>query len=164
MTEPWYQDGLSFACARCSGCCRGGPGYVFLAKEDLRRLLNRLSLDFPTFFRRYCTLVNIGTGWALSLGERRNYDCVFWSDQGCSVYEDRPVQCSTYPFWSSIMESRKSWQAAGDDCPGIGRGELRSPEYIEKRLGERRDAGTIVLDDNAARSPESIDADTLLGS
>jgi Fe-S-cluster containining protein len=164
MPVPWYQSGLSFSCTRCSACCRGGPGFVFLAKDDLRRLLSRLSLDFPAFFETYCTLVNQGTGWAISLKEKKNFDCVFWSSQGCSVYEDRPVQCSTFPFWSSIMESRISWKDAGNDCPGIGQGELRSRDYIEERLWMRRSAGMILLDDEMARSPENIDADTLLGS
>lgn len=164
MPDPWYESGLSFSCSRCSACCRGGPGFVFLAKDDLRRLLSRLSLDFPAFFETYCILVNQGTGWAISLREKKNFDCIFWSDQGCSVYEDRPVQCSTFPFWSSIMESRMSWKEAGSDCPGIGQGELRSQEHIEERLWMRRSAGMILLDDETARSPENINADTLLGS
>ena len=35
MSEPFYAEGLRFSCERCSACCRGEPGYVFLTKEDL---------------------------------------------------------------------------------------------------------------------------------
>lgn len=164
MEEPFYAGGLHFTCSRCSACCRGGPGYVFLAKVDLARLLKRFCLGFPDFFERYCTLVDTGIGFALSLKEKKNYDCIFWEGGGCSIYEDRPVQCTTFPFWNSIVASPESWADAGTDCPGINHGELRSREYIEERLWMRRSAGQILLDAKMARRPELIDADTLLGS
>jgi Fe-S-cluster containining protein len=173
MGEPFYAAGLRFSCARCSFCCRGDPGYIFLAKDDLRRLLHRLSLDFKTFFRNYCTLVDTGSGMALSIrdvvesncardGSRAVYDCVFWGSEGCAVYEDRPVQCSTYPFWTSILDSRASWRSEARSCPGIDSGELRSRSYIEKRLLARRMAGTIVLAYGV--DPECSDEDSILGS
>ncbi len=166
MSEPFYAEGLRFSCERCSACCRGEPGYVFLTKEDLRRLLSRLGLEFKAFFRGYCTLVDAGTGMALSLREvaleNGSNDCVLWGAGGCRVYGERPVQCSTYPFWSSIMESRESWRREGRSCPGIGSGETRSREYIEERLLERRGAGTIVL--SYGVDPECTDENTILGS
>jgi uncharacterized protein len=169
MGEPFYAPGLRFSCARCSYCCRGDPGFIFLSKCDLRRLLHRLRLDFKTFFREYCTLVDAGTGMALSLrdvmaqgGARPVYDCVFWGREGCEVYDDRPIQCSTYPFWVSIVDSKASWREEARSCPGIDVGELRSRIYIEERLQERRRARTIVLDYGV--DPECLDEDSILGS
>jgi len=161
MDDPYYAQGLRFSCVKCSSCCRGAPGYVFLSKSDLARLLDCLHLDFPRFFRDYCTLVDSGIGLSVSLAEKDNYDCVFWSDRGCSIYDSRPVQCSTYPFWSNIVDSPEEWKSESARCPGIGRGELRSRHYIEDRLYERRSAGTIILE--YGTDPESIDADTILG-
>jgi uncharacterized protein len=162
MSDPFYAQGLRFSCARCSACCRGEPGYVFLSREDLGRLLRRLGLDFKSFYREYCTLVDTGTGMALSLRETPGYDCVLWAKEGCRVYEDRPLQCSTYPFWASIMDSKASWRDEARSCPGVGAGELRSREYIEERLFARRGAGTIVL--SFGVDPECSDEDTILGS
>jgi uncharacterized protein len=99
---------------------------------------------------------------ALSLRETAAYDCVFWGEGGCAVYEDRPVQCSTYPFWDSILDSRVSWRDEGRSCPGIGAGEPKSREYIEGCLLSRREAGTIVL--SYGVDPEFSDEDTILGS
>jgi len=161
MGDPFYAAGLRFSCSRCSSCCRGGPGYVFLSKTDLSCLLDALSLDFPRFFREYCTLVDTGIGLSLSLAEKPNYDCVFWTEGGCSVYGARPIQCATYPFWPTILDSGEEWEVEGRQCPGIGSGELRSREFIEERLYERRAAGTIILEYGS--DPESIDADTILG-
>jgi hypothetical protein len=170
MGEPFYASGLSFGCERCSRCCRGDPGFVFLSRKDLKNLLARLGLDFKSFFRDYCILVDSGTGMALSLRERvregengkKEYDCALWADGGCAVYEDRPVQCRAYPFWASIMDSAYAWKDESRFCPGIGQGELRSREYIEERLYERRAAGTIILPYGV--DPECADADTILGS
>jgi hypothetical protein len=166
MADEFYAEGVRFSCTRCSACCRGEPGYVFLARGDIARLLARLGLDFKSFFHDYCSLVDEGNGMALSLREvkRENgsNDCVLWGAEGCKVYEDRPIQCSTYPFWSSIMESRASWQREARACPGIDSGKMISKAYIEERLLERRRAGTIVL--SYGVDPECSDEDSILGS
>ena len=31
--EPWYRDGLRFACTRCGACCTGAPGYVWVDRR-----------------------------------------------------------------------------------------------------------------------------------
>jgi Fe-S-cluster containining protein len=89
-------------------------------------------------------------------------DCSLWGPGGCSAYEDRPIQCSTYPFWASVVDSDASWRSEARSCPGIGSGELRSRGYIEECLFARREAGTIVLSYGA--DPECRDEDTILGS
>jgi hypothetical protein len=133
-----------------------------------------LSLDFKAFYREYCTLIDTGAGMALSLrdvardsspgeklGNFRSFDCVFWGAEGCAVYADRPIQCRTYPFWASVVDSEASWREESRSCPGIGAGELRSRFYIEERLQERRGAGMIVLAYGV--DPENADEDTILG-
>ncbi|HET7838323.1 MAG TPA: YkgJ family cysteine cluster protein [Rectinemataceae bacterium] len=162
MGEPFYVDGLRFGCTRCSACCGGEPGYVFLSKDDLRRLLDRFKLDFGEFFREYCRLVDTGLGMAISLAEKPNYDCTFLGEGGCSVYDARPVQCSTYPFWAGVLESPQTWQSEASYCPGIGKGELVGRDLIERRLSERKTAGTILLAYGA--DPETLSADKVLGS
>lgn len=163
MASPvFYEDGLLFSCSRCSACCRGGPGYVFLAKSDLRALMSYLRLDLRSLFKEYCRLVDTGTGLTLSLCEKPRFDCVFWADGDCEVYPARPVQCLTYPFWASILDGCESWVDEARHCPGVGIGERRSKEYIEDCLFARRQAGTIVLP--FGTDLESLDEDKVLGS
>jgi len=161
MATPFYSRGLRFSCTRCSACCRGGPGYVFLSKRDISLLVDFLGLEFSAFFNKYCTLVDTGLGMAVSLAEKPGYDCVFLGEEGCSVYERRPLQCSTYPFWASVLETAESWRNEAAECPGIGKGELRSATEIEDCLFARRAAPTIVLPYGA--DPETFNADTILG-
>ena len=59
----------------------------------------------------------------------------------CSVYETRPLQCRTWPFWSEIVESKESWEEASkglEGCPGINSssGTLYSVQEIESQVEE----------------------------
>lgn len=69
----------------------------------------------------------------LALREKTNYDCIFWNN-GCTVYKDRPIQCSTYPFWSWILKDQESWNDVKLGCPGINNGKLWKKSEILKKL------------------------------
>jgi len=157
MSEAFYSDGLRFECRRCSACCRGEPGFVFLTRPDVLRILKRLGIDFRTFYADYCRSTDTGLGMALSLKEKPGYDCVFWGEEGCSIYEDRPVQCSTYPFWASILESRSRWDEESAYCPGVGKGELRGGASIEERLERRRAEKILIFE--YEEDPQAADID-----
>ena len=74
----------------------------------------------------------------LSLKEKSNYDCVFWEQGGCSVYEHRPIQCKSYPFWETFLLSIDRWEALKATCPGVGIGTLHSHEEIEEWIQLRK--------------------------
>jgi Fe-S-cluster containining protein len=134
MSEPFYADGLRFSCTRCSRCCRLAPGFVFLTREDLSRLVQATGLPAREFVDRYCRQVGLNSFQRLSLKEKHNYDCIFWEEQGCTVYEHRPYQCRSYPFWRANLETRDTWEALKASCPGVGQGRLHSRREIEAWL------------------------------
>ncbi|MBN1837483.1 MAG: YkgJ family cysteine cluster protein, partial [Spirochaetales bacterium] len=138
--ERFYAEGLRFECTRCSRCCRHAPGYVFLSQEDLRLLAETSGMSPRGFFEEYCREVDLYGIPRVSLRERDNYDCILWNDGGCSLYEARPLQCRSYPFWSSNLACFESWTAVCEECPGAGQGQLHSPEEIEAwlRMAEGR--------------------------
>lgn len=131
MSEPYYSAGLRFSCRRCGACCRYEPGFVFLSKNDLSRLSSAFSIKDGDFIQKYCRIVTIGGKQRLSLIEKRNYDCIFWENGGCGVYEARPFQCRSYPFWTNILESREHWESQKESCPGMGEGKLHTREEID---------------------------------
>jgi Fe-S-cluster containining protein len=128
---------LRFECTRCSRCCRHDPGFVFLSRKDLDTLLAATGLQEKEFVRRYCTLARFGVMRRLSLAEKPNYDCIFWEGGGCSVYDARPLQCRSYPFWAPNVESKESWERTGRDCPGVGQGRLHERHEIDEWLDQR---------------------------
>lgn len=137
MERSFWENGLEFACTRCSACCRGQPGYVFLGLEDLDRLRSVFSQTREKFLESWCRTADFGEERLWSLKEKPNNDCVFW-DAGCTVYDHRPTQCRTYPFWEHVISDRSSWEREGESCPGIGRGLRKSRDEIAECLIKRR--------------------------
>lgn len=138
MSRPFYEKGLQFSCTRCNRCCRHQPGYVFLSSADLDRLCEEKSMTRDDFIATYCRRVQIGGLTRLSLKEKPNFDCILWEKGGCSVYRNRPLQCRSFPFWSSNLDSRSAWDELEKECPGINIGRLHSKQEIELKLAQRQ--------------------------
>jgi len=105
-----------------------------LSHADIEGLCSFLGLGFEEFAERFCTYVEVVGGRALSLIEKQSYDCVFLENGKCSVYQARPIQCRTYPFWEEILKSEKAWNEEAAYCPGIGKGTIVPPEKIIESL------------------------------
>src|SRR5262245_54920805 len=131
MSKPWFQEGLRFTCTGCGNCCTGAPGYVWVRDEDIERLATHLGLDVDTFERRYVRRVGIRK----SLLEYCDSNCVFLDpkNRNCTVYEARPLQCRTWPFWDSNIESPAAWKHTCKVCPGSGQGTLYTIEKIQEQ-------------------------------
>jgi len=142
-SAPFYAEGLKFSCKRCSSCCRHDAGFVFISEIDLKKLTSALKMDKNSFLKTYCRWVqNWDDNQVISLREKSNKDCIFW-DNGCKVYEARPHQCISFPFWEAVVSSKEAWEIAATGCPGINSGVLHSREEIESSL-ETRYEQTII--------------------
>lgn len=90
------------------------------------------------------------TSLGLSLNEKSGadgYDCVFLDRTTmpgkaiCGLYEARPSQCRTWPFWPENLRSPESWDRAARGCPGMNQGKLHPVEVVqmtvERALADR---------------------------
>jgi uncharacterized protein len=132
----WYQDGLQFECTGCGQCCTGEPGYVWVSDEEIATLARALAIDAAEFERVFVRAL----GKRKSLLEFPNGDCVFFDGlaRRCKVYEIRPAQCRTWPFWESNLESAEAWDEVCLACPGSGRGGVVPCEEINARVARIR--------------------------
>ena len=137
MSEPWYQDGLRFACTQCGHCCGGGePGNIFISDDEAKAMADRLGLDLDAFLRRYTRNLWRNGQERRSLTEQANYDCIFFArGVGCTIYEQRPLQCRTWPFWRSNLGQRSDWDEAAEDCPGMNQGPVVDADAIAQTAG-----------------------------
>jgi len=128
---PWYTDGLRFECTQCGKCCTGAPGFVWVNDEEVKALALRLGVAENEFLRDYTRR----EGNRRTLIEKPNNDCIFYDAKvGCTVYEQRPRQCRSWPFWDSNLKSEKAWEKTVEICPGSGEGRLYLiEEIIEKK-------------------------------
>ncbi len=131
-SKEFYKNGLNFSCKRCSFCCGHSPGFVYLSERDLYELCDFFKMSITDFVNKYCRWADYYYGEeVLALLEKQNYDCILWQE-GCSAYQARPVQCSTYPFWSWMIRDQKTWNECAADCPGMNSGKLWTFEEIEE--------------------------------
>jgi len=145
MGDCFYRDGLRFECTRCSSCCRFDPGFVFLSYRDLERLVETIGMERELFLRRYCRAVYVNGVYRLSLKEKENFDCIFWEKGVCRVYEARPVQCSSYPFWADNLRNMDRWNHLENSCPGVNRGRLYVREEIDRLLDQREKEPVMIV-------------------
>lgn len=80
-------------CTQCANCCRQvKPEF---SDEEVSRLAQRLAMTSQQFIETFLQPSD-------PLGEKpwttRTTPCPFLKDNLCSVYEDRPADCSGYPY------------------------------------------------------------------
>jgi hypothetical protein len=135
IKRPFYEDGLKFQCQGSGNCCtsHGEFGFVFLTLEDRRRFAKQLNISTAAFTRGYCEMRD-GV-WHLK-EDPKNPDCMFLKNKRCSVYEARPTQCRTWPFWPEVLNPKAWTKEVASFCPGVGKGKTWSKEEIETIAAE----------------------------
>jgi len=128
----WYHRGLRFKCTGCGNCCTGAPGYVWVNKAEIETIAAAVGLDVQRFEKRYVRRVGVRK----SLLELANGDCIFFDADRrlCQVYDVRPRQCRTWPFWQSNLRTAECWATMADHCPGANHGPLVPLDKIRAQL------------------------------
>ncbi|MBM4358220.1 MAG: YkgJ family cysteine cluster protein [Deltaproteobacteria bacterium] len=137
MPADWYEGGLPFHCTGCGDCCTGAPGAVWVDDADLDRLATFLGLTARELDERHVRRLE----GRRSLLERFDGDCEFFDREarGCRVYEARPTQCRTFPFWPQNLESPDAWQEVRAACEGARVDAPLVPvETVRERAAELR--------------------------
>ena len=123
MSEYIKKDGYNYAfnpsaCAECEGrCCTGESGNIFVTNGEIAQIMEFLQVDIATFYERYLQK----RGYKFSLKERKvgeSFDCIFYSREagGCTIYELRPAQCRSFPFWDYFKTHVDELK---QECPGV---------------------------------------------
>lgn len=131
--NPWYTKGLHFKCTGCGKCCTGS-GFVWLEEDDITNLSKHLGLSRQDFLKTYTR--QLGHDYSLK-DHPQTTDCIFLKDKKfCKVYNERPKQCRTFPWWPQNLKSSSDWEDVKKQCEGIDHVEapLISLEEIKKNL------------------------------
>ena len=121
FTLPHYEDGLGFDCTECGKCCKVS-GDVWLAPEEVAGVAALLNVTAKAFREQHVRAVlspsdasdedeELEGSWMCLKRKQHDGGCTFLKESGqCAIYEARPIQCETYPFWPSIVKSMETWE------------------------------------------------------
>jgi hypothetical protein len=106
-------------CATCEGnCCIGESGYIWITIQEIDKLAKYLNISTQECFDKYL----LKYGYKFSIKEKKisdnNFACVFFDleKKQCGIYEARPIQCRTFPFWEHFKENIEELE---QECPAI---------------------------------------------
>lgn len=138
MHKKWWHDGVRFKCQGSGKCCvsRGEYGYVYMTKEDRIRMAKALGMTTSAFTRQYCQKQD----GIYHLIDGPDGMCSFLDDHKCSIYEGRPTQCRTWPFWPEVMNAKVWQEEVATFCPGVGKGRIWQKDEIASLLKEQDDS------------------------
>ena len=137
---PWYHEGVRFKCRGCGNCCGGSPGITNITEDEINRAAPCLGME-PHEFKAVYTWQSGYKQDDISLREKKNYDCVFYkTETGCEIYDNRPEQCRTWPFWERVLDSSYTWEQEARNCPGMNSGNLYTAKDIESILKSKKPA------------------------
>jgi len=146
---------IGFECTRCGACCRSEadePHTATVFPDEVRRLQDGTSLDWRDVARPMPFGLDESGGetfeWALGTDDCG--DCRFYEETdgvgACSVHDDRPLICRTYPFSVALGGTSQPLGEAVDEagmvraheCEGLGRDISRADaEELAATLKER---------------------------
>jgi len=133
-----FKEGIRFECQGSSNCCvsRESYGYVYLSNKDILILSKFTKLKNVDFIKLYCDKTD---GFTHFKEKKKKSKCIFLDKKKCSVYEARPIQCRTWPFWKENMNTKKWNNEISKFCPGINKGRKISKKEIDKIINEDED-------------------------
>lgn len=124
MSNLIKKEGFDFAfdpsgCDSCKGnCCIGESGYIWITIQEIENLAKHLNITLDEVRIKYLEK----KGYKYTIKEVKlaedNYACTFFNleKKQCSIYEARPVQCRTFPFWEYFKENIEE---VCTECPAI---------------------------------------------
>ncbi|WP_049998399.1 YkgJ family cysteine cluster protein [Halococcus sediminicola] len=166
-------EAIGFECTRCGACCKAAEGAegteehtATVFPDEVRELQAGSEYDWRDVARPMPYGLSEGEDgvegetfeWALETDGCG--DCTFYAEEdgtgACTVHEDRPLICRTYPFSVALDGSSQPMGAAVDrvgdvrahECEGLGRDIDR--EHAEELAGALKERAIRELEEAIA--------------
>lgn len=117
------QDGFNYEfdsskCDECGGkCCVGESGYIWINEDEIRSLGEHLGYKIELFKEIF--LEKFGNRYSIKEKPYKSgLACIFFDEKNknCSIYEYRPNQCRSFPFWEHFKRNFKELER---ECIGV---------------------------------------------
>lgn len=158
---------IGFECTQCGACCtaeENAPHTAIIFPDEVRDL-KTAERDWEDIARPMPFGFETGADtleWALQVDDCG--DCTFYADGECSVYEQRPLICQTYPF--DIDFEHDDQRISHDhlyasECPGlendISREDARklAKQIKQRAITDRRES--LAVQEQYSTNPHTTD-------
>ena len=94
-----------FDCGKCGNCCKVS-GYVYLTCKEAKEISRFLKIPLKEFRRKYTRKLKN----KLVIKQPYKGRCLFFKKRLCVIYNIRPEQCRTFPFWKENLNNTKDWK------------------------------------------------------
>ena len=131
----FWENGIRFECQGSGKCCvsHGDYGHVYLTLKDRQKMADQLKMKTSAFTKQYCDK-KYGV-WKLK--DIDGGACIFLEGRRCGIYQARPTQCRTWPFWPEVLDA-KTWSTEVKGfCAGVDKGKVWTKEEIEEQLKQQ---------------------------
>ena len=117
------QDGFNYEfdsnkCDECGGkCCVGESGYIWISEDEIRSLGEYLGYKIELIKEIF--LEKFGNRYSIKEKPYKGgFACIFFDEKNknCSIYEYRPNQCRSFPFWEHFKRNFKELER---ECIGV---------------------------------------------
>lgn len=117
------QDGFNYEfdsnkCDECGGkCCVGESGYIWINEDEIGALGEYLGYK-PELIKEIF-LEKFGNRYSIKEKPYKGgFACIFFDEKNknCSIYEYRPNQCRSFPFWEHFKRNFKELER---ECIGV---------------------------------------------
>ncbi|WP_096018262.1 YkgJ family cysteine cluster protein [Campylobacter lanienae] len=117
------QDGFNYEfdsnkCDECGGkCCTGESGYIWISEDEIKSLGEYLG--YKTELIKEIFLEKFGNRYSIKEKPYKGgFACIFFDEKNknCSIYEYRPNQCRSFPFWEHFKRNFKELER---ECIGV---------------------------------------------
>ena len=133
VLEFYYPADISWTCIGCGDCCGdldNRTRMIRLLPGDITRIEENGSEGFYEDWDE---------GSFTGIMCKKDGKCVFYSGDGCRIYENRALLCRIYPFW---LEKQNDYFLFGIDneCQGAMKGEPLEEDFFAELLKMALDA------------------------
>lgn len=153
-SDVWYRAGLHFICHQCGSCCKH-PGPVWITQSESRQISHFLGMVESDFRKAYIKEI----GGLFTIDDKDDGQCIMLEARTnrCRIYEVRPRQCSSFPFWPDILKNQVTWAKEGTLCRGINNGSLWTCAEIQGRIHQSQidESDRKISTDYSKRSPKT---------
>ena len=127
-----YPPNVCFECNKCGLCCGNTPQktrHILLLQNEAKNIAVHSSKTISAF----STEIDDKSPYVYEMKKTQEGKCVFFESNRCSIYSQRPLTCSFYPFELKYDLNRETHVFNVTlECPAINQGRALSQKDFEK--------------------------------